>query len=88
MLKRDETALPDSCWNRANPDEMVFVLLARDPAAPAAIRAWCAERVRIGKNKPGDAKLANAELCAVRMEETNRQAGTTTRPVPLVVSAG
>jgi hypothetical protein len=50
---------------------MLFVLLSRDAAAPVAIRAWIAERVRLGKNVAGDAQLTEAEEC-VRIMETER----------------
>jgi len=68
MLKHDEASDSESCWNRALDDEMVFVLLERDVAAPATIRAWIAERIRLGKNQPGDPQLTEAEMCAAFME--------------------
>lgn len=68
MRKRDELTDPASCMSRARPDELTFVLLGRDAAAPAAIRAWIAERVRLGKNRPGDTQLVEAEQCARVME--------------------
>ena len=58
----------DSCINRALPDEMTFVLLGRDAAAPVAIRAWCDERVRSGKSKKTDPQIVEAELCADTMD--------------------
>lgn len=69
MFKRDETTLPDSCLNRADDDEMLFVLLARDKAAPNTIRFWIKERIRLGLNATGSPKMAQAEACAQRMEE-------------------
>lgn len=68
MRKRDELVSPDSCLSRAKDEEMVFVLLARDAAAPAAIRAWCDERVRLGKNIWNDSQLQDALACAETME--------------------
>lgn len=68
MIKRDEEKRADSCFNRALPDEWLFVLLGRDAAAPAAIRAWCAERIRLGKNLWGDAQIVEALGAAVEME--------------------
>jgi hypothetical protein len=53
---------------RARDDEMTFVLLGRDQAAPVAIRAWIAERIRLGKNRPDDAQVLEAEQCARTME--------------------
>jgi hypothetical protein len=48
MRKKDELTDPGSCMSRAGDEEMTFVLLGRDAAAPVAIRAWIEERVRIG----------------------------------------
>lgn len=68
MIKRDEIEHPESCFNKAQDGERLFVMLARDPAAPPAIRLWIAERIRLGKNKPDDAQIREAEECARRME--------------------
>ena len=68
MIKRDEIEHTESCFNKAYDGERLFVLLARDPAAPVAIRAWVAERIRLGKNEPGDAQLLEAIECASLME--------------------
>jgi hypothetical protein len=68
MLKRDELTDPTSCINKAADDELVFVLRAKDAAAPATIRAWIKERVERGMNVEGDAKLIEAERCAEAME--------------------
>jgi len=64
MRKTEELADQNSCLNRAKDDEMLFVLLGRDIAAPAAIRAWCKERIRLGKNKRDDAQIREALACA------------------------
>ena len=72
MIKTQEVADPQSCLNHAKPDEMLFVLLGRDPAAPAAIRAWIAERIRLGKNQPSDDQIYEAENCALRIENDQR----------------
>jgi hypothetical protein len=68
MLKRDEIEDTTSCLNKAHDGERLFVLLARDPAAPVAIRAWIAERIRLGKNAPGDEQIREAYECAALME--------------------
>jgi hypothetical protein len=68
MIKRDELEYAESCLNKARPDERLFVLLARDPAAPVAIRAWIAERIRLNKNAPGDEQIREAFECASLME--------------------
>lgn len=69
MIKRDELTKPNSCMNRALDDEVTFVLLGRDPAAPAAIRAWVAERIRLGKNTGRDLQITEALECATRMRD-------------------
>lgn len=74
MRKIDEACLLDSCWSKAKDDEMLFILLARDLAAPATIRFWIQERIRLGKNRPEDAKLLEAEACAKAMEAALLQA--------------
>jgi hypothetical protein len=67
MKKRNELADANSCLNRAGEDEYVFVLLARDAAAPIAIRAWIDERIRLGKNEPEDAQIREAAMAIVAM---------------------
>jgi hypothetical protein len=67
MLKRDELANAASCLSRAKDDEMCFVLLARDAAAPVAIQAWIEERIRTGKNKSDDPQITEARQCAGKM---------------------
>jgi hypothetical protein len=68
VIKRKELTDTRSCMSRADDDEMTFVLLGRDLAAPVAIRAWIAERIRLGKNKPDDSQIIEAEECAAWME--------------------
>ena len=68
MIKRDEIDDTESYFNKASEGERLFVLLARDPAAPVAIRAWIAERIRLGKNAPGDEQIREAFECASLME--------------------
>jgi hypothetical protein len=73
MRKRDELPGPHSCMAHAHPDEMVFVLLSRDVAAPATIRAWAAERIRLGRNTASDLQIVEALACADTMEREGRQ---------------
>lgn len=61
MRKRDELTDPTSCLNKAHDDEWTFVLLGRDAAAPFAVKAWIAERIRLGKNNPDDPQIKEAE---------------------------
>lgn len=69
MLKSSELKDPSSCLNRAADDEPVFVLLARDGAAPTAIRSWCNERIVSGKNTVSDHQIREALAAADRMEQ-------------------
>lgn len=68
MIKKDEIEHPESCLSKARDDERLFVLLARDPAAPVAIRAWITERLRLGKNTASDEQIREAFECATLME--------------------
>lgn len=73
MRKHQEVSDPGSCLSKAGENEMLFVLLGRDAAAPATIRAWIAERIRTGKNQPDDPKILEAERCAQTMEQERAQ---------------
>lgn len=61
MKKSEELAYPMSCLNRADDDELLFVLLGRDKAAPGAVRFWIEERIRLGKNTRTDAQIVEAQ---------------------------
>ena len=52
---------PFNCYAAAMPDENIFTVLARDPAYPATLDFWRAERVRQGKADTEDdiARLAS-----------------------------
>ncbi len=55
-----------NCYANAEPDEPMFVLLARDIKAPYVIEAWCA----LAEIKGSDpAKIAEARKCAENMRE-------------------
>jgi hypothetical protein len=72
MRKKDELTKEHTCMQHAHDKEMVFVLLSRDAAAPVAIRAWVAERLRLGKNVETDAQIIEALECAQVMEKEFR----------------
>jgi hypothetical protein len=72
MRKKDELSKEHTCMQHAHAEEMVFVLLSRDSAAPVAIRAWVAERLRLGKNAETDAQIVDALECARVMETEGR----------------
>lgn len=75
MIKSRELIDPTSCMTRANDDEMTFVLLGRDAAAPATIRYWVDERIRLGKNKLSDPQIQEALGCAECMQAFGRGRG-------------
>lgn len=54
------------CYENAEPDEPMFVLLARDRHAPALIRIWAERRDAEGEDP---AKVNEALACARDMEE-------------------
>jgi len=66
MRKEQELTDPNSCLSKAMPGEMVFVLLGRDPDAPAAIRDWAAYREWRDARDP---KVLEARGCANLMEQ-------------------
>lgn len=73
MLKKDEIANPNSCLNRAQDDEPIFVLKASDASAPTVIVEWCShyhERHRKAKTltKERLAKESEALKLARQME--------------------
>jgi hypothetical protein len=45
MLKRDELANPESCLNKADTLEPLFVLRANDENAPASVAAWARDYI-------------------------------------------
>ena len=53
------------CWAKAEPDEPMFVLLGRDPAAWVVVNFWVALRRELGE---GGEKLAEAVDCARAMQ--------------------
>lgn len=69
MRKKDELENPNSCLSKAGMLEVMFNILSRDVAAPATVRFWCSERIRLRLNKPGDALLIDAEEWAATMEQ-------------------
>jgi hypothetical protein len=72
MRKQQEIENTSSCFCRAREDEMIFVLLGRDVAAPATIRTWVEERIRLGKNWRSDSQMQEALRCAEVMEKEQR----------------
>lgn len=55
------------CYESAEPDEPMFILLARDPDAPTLVRQWARMRERADAATPE--KIEEARTCADDMEE-------------------
>jgi hypothetical protein len=79
MEKWQEMEWLESCLNKAEKHERLFILLARDPAAPVAIDAWIEERIRLGKNSEGDAQVTEARECARLMAKRSGSRALDTR---------
>jgi hypothetical protein len=73
VRKKDELTKEKTCMSTAHREEMTFVLIGRDAAAPTAIRAWVLERLRLGKNVPEDDQITEALECAMTMESEGRK---------------
>lgn len=58
------------CYENAEPDEPMFVLLARDETAPHLVRKWADLRASSGE-KP--AKIQEALECAKNMEKWRKE---------------
>lgn len=60
------------CYKNAEPDEPMFILLARDKSAPDLVRAWAKKRASLitnGEKPQSDMKMVNEALdCADAME--------------------
>jgi hypothetical protein len=73
--KNDPT--PYDCYAMALPDEVIFVLLARDPCAPALVRAWAYHReyaITSGRRPETDRMMVEeARRCADAMEAWRQQ---------------
>lgn len=65
------------CYANALPDEPMFILLVRDPAAPEIVEQWAKDRmtaIRRGRKPMADiATVAEAELCAKSMRKWRKE---------------
>ena len=62
---------PYDCYHNAEPDEPMFILLARDPLAPILVEAWASLREHVAGNP---SKVAEARACAEDMRRYRRGA--------------
>lgn len=68
--KYEELSNPASCFNKAAPDEPIFILRAQDMTAPEAVRFWVHFARLLGMRPE---KLAEAEELAKQMEAWPRR---------------
>ena len=61
------------CYTNAEPDEPMFVLLARDRSAPALVRKWAENRTNEIPQTTSKEKIAEARACADAMEVWQRE---------------
>ncbi len=61
------------CYDNAEPDEPMFVLLGRDPLASHLVSLWVKIRKEIGCTEPD--KLAEAEACAIALHRWAHKLG-------------
>jgi len=61
------------CYHAAEPDEPMFVLLARDPQAPNLVREWANLRRLLDLKNEDAAKVEEATMCADAMEAWFRE---------------
>lgn len=62
------------CYTAAKPDEPMFVLLGRDPYAPALVRAWANMRAEMEPSNDGE-KQTEAREVAYQMERYLKELG-------------
>lgn len=60
----------DGCFQKAEDDEPLFTLLARDPLAPGLVREWAHQRLAAGKD---NAHTREAFAVADKMEAWRRE---------------
>lgn len=72
MLKKDERQTNTSCWNKAEEDEPVFVLLGRDAAIVETIEHWIVARIRRNKNKHDDDQIVEARQFIQKIKDYQR----------------
>jgi len=58
------------CYDKAEPDEPMFVLLARDEYAPQLVELWAAMRTMHGGDKD---QINEAIKCAVAMDSWRKE---------------
>lgn len=81
MLKKLEVRDPNSCLNKAERDEPIFVLRANDELAPEIVREWADVYIDSKRRRNRDREMTQAQIdkynealtLADQMEEWKRQ---------------
>lgn len=60
MTKKEAIEDPNSCWNKAHDNDIVFILIQKDPQAPKTIQLWAAMRVLFGNDDLNAPKITSA----------------------------
>lgn len=60
------------CYDNAEPDEPMFVLLARDMTAPVTVAEWIGHRIGMGLNTESDAQIIEALDCITDIVQWRR----------------
>lgn len=69
MTRYENIADPNSCWNKADMNSLLFILIERDRAAPATILSWIEHRIALNLNKREDGQIQDALRIANQMVE-------------------
>lgn len=72
------------CYQKAEPDEPMFVLLGRDPTAALIVSLWISLRRELGKDDPQ--MLAEASDCSVEMAKWAARLGKDPRDALLALA--
>lgn len=73
MLKQQEIEQPNSTWNKAKPDEPVFIIRGQDAVAAQAILDWAMRAQMAGASAE---KVAYARIFAGEVREWQAVRGT------------
>lgn len=71
MRKRQEIENPESCLNRAEIDEPLFIIRAKDKVSASAVRTWAEWAQMTGVHEPE--KIQEARAIAEDMENWRRE---------------
>ena len=71
MRKQQEIENPESCLNRAEDDEPLFVIRAKDKVSASAVRTWAEWAQMTGVHEPE--KIQEARDIAEDMENWRRE---------------